>query len=123
MAVAFNRAARVRFVLPEDEALPADQQTVWILRPLTVFETMELESEYGTSVEGTKAARYAVDMLRRALVGWENLKLEDGTQAPFVAVNGVATDATIEFAQPYLLPLFVRARQMNSVTQGEAGKS
>jgi hypothetical protein len=89
MAIATRSGVR-EFVAPSDLLLPADQQTVWLLRPLDVFAAAELADSYTT--EEAKWAAKALQMAKLALVGWRNFKNEDGTDLIFKGFGGRATD-------------------------------
>ncbi len=84
----------VRFVLPEERDLPANEQTVFQLRPLTVLEDQHLRDSFAVVTRSgpmiqTGAARVA--LLRAGLVGWENLRDEVGAEVPFQVVDKPAT--------------------------------
>lgn len=73
--------------------------TVFILKPLTMQQTREIEDEIGMSLTGTgfKAGTVNYLALKYGLRGWKNLKYRDGTDVPFVTnPDGTASDETIE---------------------------
>lgn len=60
-----------RYVLNADRGLPPEQQTVFILKPLSVRDMTEVKNLIACDTKRVSAAHYAA---RRGIVGWENLE-------------------------------------------------
>ena len=112
MAIAIRSGVR-EFVAPSDASLPADQQTVWLLRSLDVFAAAELADTYTT--EDAKWAAKAVQMAKLALAGWRNFKDSDGIELAFRGFGGRAADDDIR-----LIPLPIIIEIVNEVHRFEA---
>jgi hypothetical protein len=80
----------VRFVLPEERELPANEQTVFLLRPLSVLEDQVLRDSFVLVTKSgpvMQAGAMRVALLRAGLVGWENLRDEVGAEVPFQVIE------------------------------------
>lgn len=99
MAVALTLTPR-EYVLKCDRELPQDQQSVFLIRPLTAKETTEVTDRLrfsGRTIEfgeGEEKKSFPVpdnrtdnlyQIVRLGLVGWKNFKDESGKDVPFGA--------------------------------------
>jgi hypothetical protein len=120
MAVAFRSSVR-EFIAPSDSALPADQQTVWLLRPLDVFDNAEVADAYSDGTGGNM--RRLLTYLRLSLVGWRNFKDESGADVPFVGLNGRATDEDIrKIPTAYAHELVKAIFEAEAISRKQAGE-
>lgn len=93
MAIASSQHTR-EFVAPSESTLPPEQQTVWILRPITVFDELERTKAVGRDTEAAGwLEEYVVFSLRRSLCGWRNFKDAAGVDVP--QPTGFLTDEQI----------------------------
>lgn len=121
MAIAFRSTVR-EFVAPSDSHLPPEQQTVWLLGPLDVFDSAELADSY--SVDPDKWAVKSVQMVRLALRGWKNLKDADGKEVAFVGLAGRASDEDMRKI-PYsiVLELLLEVNRFEQIARAQVGES
>jgi hypothetical protein len=114
-----NPNTRLRYVLKRERELPAEEQTVWVLRPLTSLDHLEIYAKQG--------AAHAVEQLRRALVNVDNLRGEggaDGKIAFTVDADGYASRALLErIPLDDLLELAGERSSAETITTDDAGKS
>jgi hypothetical protein len=118
------------YVLEAERALSKDQQTTFRLRHLSLAAESELIDSYARDPMTGLMIRQAIGsehlrVLRRALVGWDNLCKPDGSPVVFEAgPQGGAKDELLA-----LIPLLVReelARAVEAETlqpEAERGKS
>lgn len=84
MAIAINPRDLIRYVLVADRDLPLEQQTTFLLRPLTnvqrkLVEDGSLVMDKGGSVL-PRVGSVKLDILRAGLAGWENLRDAEGSE-------------------------------------------
>ncbi|MDH5640849.1 MAG: hypothetical protein OEY28_06110 [Nitrospira sp.] len=84
--IAFNPNREYEYILQEERGLPKDQQTVFILRGLTHGQHSEV-LDCNPRIGAMASIR-----LRYGLVGWKNLRTEDGKQVVFTK-----GDAALDF--------------------------
>lgn len=120
MAIAIRSGVR-EFIAPSDSSLPADRQTVWLLRPLDVFAAAELADTYTT--EDSKWASKALQMAKLALVGWRNFKNEDGAELAFKGFAGRATDDDLrQIPFSVILEIVAEVHRFESLSRKTAGE-
>lgn len=91
MPIALNPRQEFEYVLECDRQLPVEQQTVFVLRGLTVSEQADLEDRLAVLRGGDIAMQSGtqkVTILRLGLVGWRNFRTADETEVLFEAVKG-----------------------------------
>lgn len=139
MVKAYNPNSRFPYVLEVDRVLPAEQQTVFVFRPLSLQDDLELEEETEALfvekvVDGVKVRElprrhireYARHVLSRALVTWtpipndveggEPIKLERDAE-------NLITQASFDALGRHTTELMLRARRGEELTPAQAGKS
>lgn len=106
MPIALDPRQEFDYVLQCDRALPVDQQTVFVLRGLTVAEEARIEDSLAVLADGgvsMRSGEQKLQILRMGLRGWRNFRRADGTEVPFQKVNGHpghVTDASLDFLAP-----------------------
>lgn len=106
MPIALDPKQRFDYVLECDRALPADQQTTFELRGLTVAEEARIEDGLAQLVDGgfnMRSGQQKLGILRLGLVGWRNFKSGDGAEVPFETIKGHpqhVTDACLDRLDP-----------------------
>lgn len=125
MSLAYDRNHVREFVPAADRELPPETRTVLLWSPLSVFDDFELADTHGTRGDQKKAWWYAHDVVERALRGWRNLSMPDGTPAPFEVDPATKrpTRATMERLGGLLIELFVAVRSAEGTTEGESKAS
>lgn len=115
MPVARSKSETIRYVTTADRQLPQDQQTTFLMRPLSNKTFGEIQNLVQVAADGSSVTllrgqqRHAA--LKAGLVGWENFNDEHGTPAQFLAdkgerrVHGVVVvgppkDETLEMLPP-----------------------
>lgn len=116
-----NPADRVPFVLEAERALPQEQQTRFILRPLLASDyvrfSQEIRDEDGELVNWVT---YTTALLRYSLTGWE------GPSAPqYVAdAQGYPTDESLSrIPVDDRFSIGLASDALNKVGDNQAGKS
>jgi hypothetical protein len=111
------------YILKAERTHAPEVQTVFLLRPFTVYDEAELAAF--TEAQGaTQSARLMIETVRRALVGWRNLEGPDGLLAFEKGEDGYATKQMVELLPTAIvLELFNAIVGRESVTRDEAGKS
>lgn len=125
MSIAYDRSRVREFIPAADRELPPESRTVLLWSPLSVYDDFELADMHGTRADQTKAWWYASDVVARALRGWRNLPMPDGTPAAFEVDPATKrpTRETLERLGPMLLELFVEVRRIEGTTEGESKAS
>jgi len=117
------------FILPCDRDLPASEQVIWHIRPLTSVEKVRLKN-YSTYVSASGETRQAmgtfvVETIKAGLLRVENLRFRDGT-ALIVPTRQDET-AWTTFLNPipdYILSdLFVEIARISELTKAQEGNS
>lgn len=80
MAIATTPNGRFRYVLEKDRTLPADQQTVWLLRTMNQVARRHFLNFIAQNLVGDAYER----ALQVGLLGWENLRDADGNEVEFI---------------------------------------
>jgi hypothetical protein len=121
MTVAVNHKPRREFVLLRDRALPEAERTVFILRPLEIFDRTRV-SDYRST--GMLPSAVGVEILRMALDGWRNFKLADGTEVVYErGPSGFATDDTLRYISDHdAAEILADAVREEEVTPKQAGE-
>lgn len=88
MPIALNPRDTFDYVLECDRDLPEEQQTVFVLRGLTVAQEAKVSDSMISTVAGSdeihmRAGSHALTILRMGLRGWRNFKDESGADVPF----------------------------------------
>lgn len=100
MVIAINPKATFEYVLEADRELPEVDQTVWILRHLTLGERADVEDRIAVGdKEGRTSYRVGsskLETLRRALCGVRNFRDEDGREVPFEMKGEYAHDKFLD---------------------------
>lgn len=111
------------YILEAEREFAADLQTVFLLRPFTVYDEAELAAF--TEAQGaTQHAKIMIETVRRALVGWRGLQGPDGALAFEKGADGYATRDMIEILPTaVVMELFNYIVRRETVTKAEAGKS
>lgn len=124
MAIAFDGRVVREYVPKSDRALPPDQQTVFLYRPLSNTDEFALADKHGSFGTMERKWWYGADMVKRALVGWRNFKMANGEEAPFTKDEfGIATNDTLNFVGPLLTELIFAIRGVEDISAGESSAS
>jgi hypothetical protein len=92
MVKALTPKSEFEYVLRCDRELPEEDQTVFILRPLTVSEQAEVADVMFGGTAGSedlivRSGSVQIKTLRKGLVGWKNFLREDGSEVTFAVEN------------------------------------
>jgi len=94
MPIAIDPNRVTEYVLECDRALPREKQTIFKVRPPTLAASTEAAATLrsvtrpdGTTTDADGHA-FALVMLRRCLVGWENYRTAEGEEVAFEADSG-----------------------------------
>lgn len=99
MAKARSMAVK-RYILKQDRELPPEEQTVFLIQPMSsefqaklddqtvpvegaVYELETKDNKVKMPLTVQAAAQKDIQKLKESLVGWENLKTEDGQDVKF----------------------------------------
>lgn len=97
MAKAYDRARTREYVPKCDRELPPEQQTVFILGWLSVFDYTAMAEMFKDVKDDEKIFERLAEIARRAIRGWRRFPLPDGSEAPFEkGSDNVATRETLE---------------------------
>lgn len=94
MVIALDPESTFEYVLRDDRKLPDEQQTVWLLRPMTAREYAEIENRSMRMDSKTNEAIFSsgtttLSILKAGLAGVRNLVNDRGEPVPFATkVNG-----------------------------------
>ena len=111
------------YILLAEREYSTDTQTVFLLRPFTVYDEAEL-SAFTEAQGATQHAKIMIETVRRSLVGWRNLNGPEGVIPFEKAEDGYATRAMIELLpSAVVIELFNAVIKREQVTKDEAGKS
>lgn len=92
MAISLCPNATKQFVLPEDRETPKDQQTVFRIKVFSAGEFRKFlkKAKIITSKKNddrtlTETCDEILELCKQGVVGWQNLKDQDGQDVPFSA--------------------------------------
>ena len=121
MGIAFDTKKRREFVPVKERTKPAEQQKVYVLRQLDVFDRTDLADMRS---KGMGSARATVEMVRLSLAGWRNHANADGTPVEFVArADGRANDDTMRtVSDGEAAEIVADVMAWEEVSQAEAGE-
>lgn len=121
MAIALDPKRVREYVLKAERALPVEEQTVFLLRALTVYDRAELADAYTKD----HLAKRLIEMVRFTLAGWRNFKRADGTEAPFTldSAGRPTVECVEQIAQPIMSELVGESLGIEEITPAEVGKS
>lgn len=122
MVNAFDPNAVVEYIPLADRARPAEEQTVFILKPLDIFAKLDVEEQYKATAEA-KPKHFALYYVRKSLVGWRNFKTAAGVDLKFTLDGGCASDDAIRIAGAFINELFDACVSANAITAEQVGKS
>jgi len=119
MAIAVSVGQTKRFVTESDRSLPEDQQTVFLLRPLTARERAAVQdlSVLDTADNSVKLRVGTIHTLtvEKGLTGWSNFRDAAGTEMLFDAKN---VAANLDRLSPDdLVEIYGAIADMNTVTK------
>lgn len=131
MARPIDLSPRHEYVLEAERSLPLDQQTTWIFKPLSSVDQILLSDLLRQTPEkDAEPTRYALDYLRRTLVGWRNFptgKERNELDLPFATsrADGLATNETLGAIPPECIGELLKAGREWQVrlTEDQRGKS
>lgn len=104
MPVARSKSDLIRYVTEADRKLPVDQQSTFILAPLSNKTLGQIANQLQVSVDGLTATvlrgqqRYCA--LKAGLKGWENFSTAEGVPAPFLTDKGDRQQHGVQFTSP-----------------------
>lgn len=104
MPVARSKSDLIRYVTEADRKLPADQQSEFILAPLSNKTLGQIQNQLQVSIDGATATvlrgqqRYCA--LKAGLKGWENFSTADGAPAAFLIDKGDRQAHGVQFTSP-----------------------
>lgn len=123
MVNAFDPNAVVEYIPKADRERPDTERTTFLLKPLSIFDKLDVEEEYQRIGE-QKPKRFALYYVRKSLVGWRGFRLASGASAQFEAdASGLPTDQTLALVGEFAGELFDAALAANRVTVEQTGKS
>jgi len=98
MAIGFVRSRRYPVILLEDKERPAADQTTFFIRPITAALRSEFDDATQAAPDREKEyGKWMNRILRDCLVGWENLKDENGQAIAFEAgPDGGASEKSLD---------------------------
>ena len=116
-----------------DRDQPVEEQTVWLLRALDVFDQEVLAEHYQAAGIGqadqvntsnSKQLRALIETVRRGLSGWKNHRDSNGGQVAFgQGPDGFATDDTLRVIRAdIVVELSGEISTSETVGTAEAGK-
>lgn len=125
MAIALHPDDITEYVSKDDRELPAEQRTVFLLRPIPAiaFARLTRKLEAMNSGNDPELLAQAIEAtLKAGLCGWRNFRRATGDEVEFASEAGVATDTTLA-ALPFRLAeeLFVAILAENKVGGTSAG--
>jgi hypothetical protein len=125
VATPINLAVRREYVLERERALAPQEQTKWIYKPLSSVDRFQLNELFPAELRAVQTMSFSIEVLRRALVGWENFKLGGREVAFRVSQStGRPTDETLGCVEPADLgELSVAAFDVDSLDEYQRGKS
>lgn len=104
MAIARSKKEVIRYVLRDDRELPKEQQTVFLLRPLSNVQVASIDAMVDIDLSGTHArvpaGQQRLVALKAGLAGWEGYLDEQGTPVAFAVQRGVRSIHGIECQDP-----------------------
>jgi hypothetical protein len=110
------------YILQAEKSHAPEVQTVFLLRPFTVYDEAEL-SAFTEATGTSQHAKIMIETVRRALVGWRNLSGPEGQIQFEKAEDGYATRSMIELLPTQvIIELFNAVITREAVTKEEAGK-
>jgi hypothetical protein len=139
--IALDPASTRRYVLRDERGLPPEEQSVFLLRTLSVRELAQIEDraagvshggEDGEQMIAVRSGSTRLEALRFGLVGWERVFDSKGGEVPFRGTkqkrNGVdfvqPDDETLGRIPPkYRLELAEEITEGSRLTQAERGNS
>lgn len=123
MKVSIDPRKPREYILAAERDFSPDVQTVFLLRPFTVYDEAELAAF--TEAQGATAhAKIMIETVRRALVGWRKLEGVDGPVEFKKGEDGYATREMVEYLPTsVIIELFNAVVKREAVTKDEAGKS
>ncbi len=124
---AINTKKKTKVVLNCQKSLPKNEQVRFVLTPLSARKFFEFMPEEDGGIKGEKSGVTQKDIylfydcLGCALVGWENLKDEEGKEIKFVAGDsGGASRETVDFLPMEVIGmLFEEIIKMSKLTKNE----
>lgn len=118
MSAGINPKKLREYVLKEDRELPEDRRPVFLLRPLTMFDRIEMSETYENDEK--RLPRKMAHMVQLVLSGWRNFKDSDGEPLEFDPENPRAAVSCLRLDQ--MVELFNEVMQAESVTTEDAEK-
>jgi len=114
-----------RYVVEDDRESPEHEQTKFLMRPLTFGERLEIEnlrsasSSYNPAngmMSHTRSPRMAdIEILHRALLGWENFHDDKGLPIGFEKPNGRIAEASLARIDPWITELAEEAWERSTL--------
>lgn len=101
MPIALDPKATFDYVLEDDRKLEQSEQTVFVLRGLTVAEEAKVADSMISSIPGQeeltfRSGTHQLTILRHGLRGWRNFRSADGSEVPFETTKGSPRQVTDE---------------------------
>jgi len=97
MAIALTTKSVTEYVLERERSLPKEEQTVWLLRPLSLAFRLQISELDGKSDGWQRAIS---SCLRGSLAGWRNFKDADGKDVPFATESAEVLGLRVPVASP-----------------------
>lgn len=120
--IALSQKEQIEYILEEDRG--HESPTVFLLRPLSVREVVEIEDLVATRDEskGMPAGTFAYKVLRASLSGWRNLKDKTGVEIKYErAYDGkVKEDLLLRFTTAQRFELANAVWGLANITDEEA---
>lgn len=122
---AFDPKRRREYVLQAERALAPELRTVFVLKPLSVFDRAAAQdSGNADGIAGKLQNRGALEMARLGLAGWRNLLDESGkaVEPTFDESGALSRDSFALLPMAVAMELFVAVAQFEQLTESDAGK-
>lgn len=105
MPIALDPRRETKYVLACDRELPADKQTRFVIRPLTIRQHAEWQDSimnYDAETKEVKTNYYSniLTLLRFGLIGCEQFTDSEGRDVRFGMTKGVVSDDFLERLSP-----------------------
>lgn len=124
MAKAYDSARTRDFTPSCDKDAPASQKTTFKLGWLSIFDWAAIEEEFLKNAAAGGTFPKTIAIVRRALRGWTNFLMPDGSEAAFVREDGAVTlDCIRLIGHLEILEIAADCDQHERLSPEDAGKS
>ena len=125
MVIPLDPKCEIRFIAEDDRELPAEQQTVFLIRSLSARQQADVQNNSITvSNQGggdmdteVKTGEWAISVLNYGLTGWENFPPGEDKDLPFRA-NGAGQKRKVSDDTLSRIPTGVRSELAAAIWDG-----